>query len=324
MKFLRIFLLLFPLLIFLTCFSKVLEAGEPGNALPAAERMPEGIFLQKEEAVFPAGNNPPTIVSEESQISDDDARFHLARILAGKEATEGEALVLFEKLLERRPDDPEIIAALADLALNAGHMAESRRLYLRIVEIDKTEARRLAYAERMTAWGEFYGAEQIYRGVLADHPGQREILLKLADLLFAMQRTAGAEEICRKLLLQEPDVQDVLLLMVRLKMKEKDFLEAEKWSRKVIAMNRENAEAKLLLAEILTARQRFGEAIALYREAETLGAMPAAALGIGRVCLKEGKPEEASRAFSRALEAAPGDIEARFRAAGPKKINQDE
>ncbi|MDD4996725.1 MAG: tetratricopeptide repeat protein, partial [Syntrophales bacterium] len=282
--------------------------------------MPEGIFLQKEEAVFPAGNNPPTIVSEESRISDDDARFHLARLLAGEEATEGEALVLFQILIEKRPDDPEILASLADLALNTGHAAESRRLYLRIVEIDKTEARRLAYAERMTAWGDFYGAEWIYRGVLADHPRQREILLKLADLLFAMQRTAEAEEICRKILLREPDARDVLLLMVRLKMKEKDFLEAEKWSRQVIAMNQENVEAKLLLSEILTARQRFGEAIALYQEAETLGAMPAAALGIGRVCIKEGKSEEGSRAFSRALDAAPRDVEARFRAAGPKRI----
>lgn len=320
MKFLRIFLLVFPLLIFPTCFSGVLEAGDPENALPAAERMPEGIFLQKEEAASPAENNPRTIVSEESRISDDDARFHLARLLAGEEATEGEALVLFGKLLEKRPDDPEILAALADLALNAGHAAESRRLYLRIVEIDKTEARRLAHAERMTAWGDFYGAERIYREVLADHPGQRKTLLKLADLLFAMQRTAEAEEICRKMLLREPDARDVLLLMVRLKMMEKDYFEAEKRSRQVVAVNRENAEAKLLLAEILTARQRYGEAIALYREAETLGAMPAAALGLGRVFLKEGKPEEAGRAFSRALGAAPGDVEARFRASGPKKI----
>ncbi len=320
MKFPRILLILFPLLIFPTCFSGVLEAGDRETALPAAERMPEGIPLQKEEAAFPAGNNPQTIVPEESQISDDDARFHLARLLAGEEATEQEALVLFRKLLEKRPDDPEILAALADLALNAGHAAESRSLYLRVMEIDKTEARRLAYAERMTAWGDFYGAERIYRGVLNDHPGQRKILLTLADLLFAMQRTAEAEGLCRKMLLREPEAEDILLRMVRLKMMEKDFPEAEKWSRKAVAANRKNIEAKLLLAEILTARQRYGEAIAIYREAETLGAMPAAALGIGRVCLKEGKHEEAGRAFSRALGAAPGDVEARFRAAGPKRI----
>ncbi|MFH0802406.1 MAG: tetratricopeptide repeat protein, partial [bacterium] len=129
---------------------------------------------------IPAGTPPPgaedsqrisvsgqeTIVPEGARISNDEARLALARVLAREETTQAEARRIFQALLKERPDDPEVLAGLADLSLASGHAEECRDLYLRILVLEGTEARRLDYADRMSAWGDFYGAERIYREFL--------------------------------------------------------------------------------------------------------------------------------------------------------------
>ncbi len=271
----------------------------------------------------PPGNEHQTIVPEESRISDDEARLALARILAGEEASQEEARRLYLELLEGRPDDPEALAGLSDLALAAGHVEEGLKLYRRIIEIDGTETRRLAFADRMLAGGDFYGAERLFREHLAKHPGERAILLKLVEVLMAMQRTEEAEGMCRRFLLDEPADADVLLVMARLKIMEKLYGEAESWVGKALAAAPQRGEARLLLGDILSAQHRYKEARKAFTEAESGGFRVRAVIGIGRSYLQEGEMEAAKRAFADALALAPEEVEARFRASWPEKAAQE-
>jgi tetratricopeptide (TPR) repeat protein len=308
------FILFLALYLSLTCALSVgavttIPAGTP----PPGEEDSQGI----------AAGDQETIVPEGARISGEEAMLALARALAREEATQAEARRIFQALIKERPDDPGLLADLADLALASGHAEECRDLYLRALALESTEARRFDYADRMSAWGDFYGAERIYREFLAAHPEEREIRLKLAGVLVAMQRTEEAEGLYRKMLLHEPNDGDVLFAMVRLKMAEKDFIAAETWVRRAVETSVERSESRLFLGNVLVELHRYDEARMAYREATAAGSVLAATLGIGRSYMKEGMPESARQMFAQAMKAAPDDVEARFRAAGPEKIAEE-
>lgn len=298
-------------------------SGGAGMDIPAGTP-PPGAENRAEDSRRISVSGQETIVPEGARISNDEARLALARVLAIEETTQTEARRIFQALLKERPDDPELLAGLADLSLASGHAGECRDLYLHILVLDGTEARRLDYADRMSAWGDFYGAERIYREFLDAHPEEREIRLKLAGVLVAMQRTEEAESLYRKMLLQEPTAGDVLFAMARLKMAEKDFVAAEEWARRAVKGSVERSESRLLLGNVLVALHRYDEARRVYREATAAGSVSAATLGIGRSYVKEGIPESAGQVFAQAMKTSPGDVEVRFRATGPETIAEGE
>lgn len=265
-----------------------------------------------------AGISPvrDTIVSPEAWISDQEARLALARALAADEKTFAESGRLYRELLGVRPGDPEVLGGMADLAMAEGHAGTCLEMSRQILAKAPTEERRLAHAGRMTAFGDFYGAERIFRDHLERNPADRRVRLLLADLLSAMQRPEEAEGIYRALLLDEPHAVDVMLAMARLKRKERAYPEAERWAAKTLAASPGTAEASLLLGEVLAARHRYEEARMAYGQAAKAGFEKESALGIGRACLKAGDPAGARQAFDRALATAPADIEARYWQAG--------
>ncbi|MHB8907539.1 MAG: tetratricopeptide repeat protein [Syntrophales bacterium] len=264
-----------------------------------------------------------TIVPEDARISESEALLALARILAEDETTFAEAGRLYRELIKRKPDDPEILAGMADLALAEGHADECFALSGRIPEKGRTEAGRLASAVRMTAFGDFTGAERIYREHLEKRPADRPVRLRLADLLVAMQRPEEAEGIYRALLLDEPGARDLLLAMGRLKEGEKAYGEAERWARKALERTPGQGDASLLLGDILSAMHRGEEAREAYARGGAGGHGKDAALGIGLSYLREGNAVLARQAFGRALAIAPDDVEARYRFAGPEKVGSD-
>jgi len=310
--------LVFSLALLMQCG---IPSGMAGVHEPAAAPMPgAGISIG---STPPLGNGDQTIVPEEARISDSEARLALARILAGEETTRQEARRIYLRLLEERPDDPEVLAGLSDLAFAAGHIEEGLKQYRRVVAADGTETRRLAFADRLIAGGDFYKAEDLFRQYLTQHPGERAILLKLAEVLMAMQRTEEAEGICRQILLKEPDDADVLLRMTRLKTMEKLYDEAESWARKTLAAAPGREEARLLLGDILSAQRRHEEARKTFTEITSEDLKARSAIGIGRSHVKEGSMGPARKAFAEALVLAPGDVEAGFRMAWPEKAGEE-
>src|SRR3984957_19871803 len=69
-----------------------------------------------------------TIVPPNDQVSAADARQELVRVLRNLgRAVAAEAEI--RKLLESRPNDPTLLADLADLEATRGHFARSKNLY---------------------------------------------------------------------------------------------------------------------------------------------------------------------------------------------------
>lgn len=262
--------------------------------------------------------------SYQEQPQDREIAIELARIHVRKKAWP-KAKAILENLMARFPGDLGVIAELADIEAAQGHAERCRNLYLQALSRkEDSRSLELRYAERMTLWGDFYGAERIYREFLDAHPEEREIRLKLADILVAMQLTEEAEGIYRKMLLQGPTAGDILFAMARLKMAEKDFFGAEEWARRAVEASVERNESRILLGNVLVALHRYDEARRVYREVTATGSVLAATLGIGRSYVKEGMLESARQVFAQAMKAEPGDVEVRFRAAGPEKIAEGE
>jgi tetratricopeptide (TPR) repeat protein len=281
--------------------------------------LPGSAAGERSAVEFPAlaEMNGETIVSREARISEAAALLALARILAAQEESWGEARHIFRSLLSEHPDDPEILAGMADLLLAQGDAAQAREIFLRFQARDADPETRLAYADRMVFWGDFYGAEQIYRDHLKRVGQERRVLLRLADLLLAMQRSEEAEGIYQGLLLWESEAADVLLRMARLKAFEKAYPAAEGWALRAVAADPGQDDARLLRGDVLASLGRREEARQVY-DALIPGRLGArAALGIGKTFLREGNTAEAQRIFAAAAAAHPEDVEALFHAAGP-------
>jgi predicted Zn-dependent protease len=139
------------------------------------------------------GVEPETIVPPTDQVSEFDARRELANVLRklGKiEAAEKE----LRKLLQMQPNNPGIIADLADLETLRGHFARSRELYERaLAESSNSIEIRLRYARQARSWGDFYLAERIFRTHLKDHPHDVDTAQELATVLIGEQQFEAAE-----------------------------------------------------------------------------------------------------------------------------------
>ena len=146
--------------------------------------------------LFPARaqTQSETIVPPSDQISDYDARQDLAQVFRrlGKIA---EAENELHQLLRIRPNDPVLLADLADLAADRGHFARSRSLYEQALsKADRASSHqlRLRYALQARAWGDFYLAEKVLRAHLKENPEDVSAALDLAGVLAAEEQYAAA------------------------------------------------------------------------------------------------------------------------------------
>src|ERR1700736_2037380 len=142
-------------------------------------------------SVFPA--LAETIVAPADQVSDFDARQELARVLRrlGRTAAAQNEL---RTLLEIRPNDPLVLADLADLEASRAHFLRSRDLYEQALSHSgDVPEMRLRYARQARCWGDFYRSERIIRAHLRKLPQDIDAALDLAGVLSAEQQYAAAE-----------------------------------------------------------------------------------------------------------------------------------
>lgn len=293
-------------------------------------------------------------------ITDAKARLALARVLAYNTLTLNESLNQYRILRDQNPDDPliaiemagvlirkgdtpealsllrdirgirlkdpDVIVALADVEARLGHAARCRDLYLEAIqESDHPEILRLDLANRMNLWGDFYRAEAIYRERLRTHPDDTETVLELAAVLRSSERYAESEGIYQTLLHRAPGSEKTLLGLARVKLLEKDFPAAEVYCGQFLERYPDHSDGLLLKAKILRLAHRYDDALAIYR---TLSGMTCCRvqglLGMGKVYLKQGKPDLAKGCFVRAHESDPRDVEVRYYMAGPNTATADD
>ncbi|MFH1954311.1 MAG: tetratricopeptide repeat protein [Pseudomonadota bacterium] len=305
-------------------------------------------------------NPSQTLIPEENWITDFDARLALARILAYDDATLDESLKEYRILLRQRPDhlvvslelarvlirkgdskaalsllknfqgkhpdNPEALLALADLEASLGHAARCRDLYLEAIKVShQPEMIKLKFADQMNMWGDFHKAEGMYREHLNAHPENRDVALQLAALLRSSERYGESEGIYKAQLLQSPDSGKALIGLAKVKLLEKDFDASEKFVDRFLKLNTDDPEGLLLKAEILFLKKRYEEALSIYSKlSKTKSYRTKGLIGMGKVCLEQGKNDLARGYFAKAREIDPQNVEARFYLAGPDKVTSND
>jgi Flp pilus assembly protein TadD len=137
-----------------------------------------------------------------------------------------------------------------------------------------------------------------------------------------MGEAGKARRILLELLAEKPSDNAVLRELGKAAMDEQDFTEAEKWLRRARDVDPYDHETLYPLARCLFRRKKKEEAEKLFARAKRLeadwnrllslnqkvgkaGRDPALRLEAGKICLRNGQPQEALRWFSGALQIDP-------------------
>ena len=171
-------------------------------------------------AFFEMGNESKAlelILSLESLFPDDPLVLEsLARswaLLGNKEKAEG----LLNKMLAPNRANTDAFVKAAEIHTLMGHAIKARSCLEKAVKTaPNPEAVRFSLAQNLALWGDFRGAEAIYRGHINKHPEDKAVRLKLADILIASQRYSEAETIYRVLLIEQFTAMPLDLALARL------------------------------------------------------------------------------------------------------------
>ncbi len=313
------------------------------TALLTAESEEENNQLDSNESIVP----------RESYINDYEARLALAKSLSYQENRRKDALVQYKILLKERPDDIELLLEISQIytalkqyreALDSlkaaldknpgnfkliltaaqaetglGHFVEAQILISRIcfhLETAEEGTIFIAIADMKMIWGDYYGAESIYRNLI-DIDGHPE-------LLASVYVATGQYEKAVSRIMENPDKPEFLIPLANLKNAEKKFDEALDIIHQLIGMNPQKGEYRLLEANTLFSMRCFEEALASYQllSADEKFYLQAA-IGIGRCDLDLNLKEEAEYAFKALLAVDPLNAEARFYLAGDAVEDND-
>lgn len=265
--------------------------------------------------LFPARaqTQSETIVPSSDQVSEFDARQELARVfrkLGKAEAAEAE----LRKLLRIRPNDPFLLADLADLEASRGHFVRSRDLYEEALSKSKQPSGlRLRYARQARSWGDFYLAEKVIRGYIEQHPKDIEAALDLAAVLMAEQQYQAAEVQYRSLAGEPRARQRALIGLANSRLLEQDFQAVLPLADELLATDPHQVEALTLRTEALRRLHRYDDAKEGFRRLTTLpGGRFSGWIGLGRIARAQKDEGAAERYFRRAQELNPKDIRIRY------------
>jgi tetratricopeptide (TPR) repeat protein len=266
-------------------------------------------------ALFPARAQilSETIVPPSDQVSDFVARQERAQVLRrlGRIA---EAESELHQLLRMRPNDPVVLADLADLAADRGHFARSRGLYQEALsKSNHSSELRLRYALEARSWGDFYLAEKVLRAHLKEHPQDVSAALDLAGVLVAEQQYEAAEAQYRLLTKVPRARQPALIGLATSRLAAQDFQAVLPFADEVLRGSPSQVEALTLRAEALRRLKRYDDA---KRDFGRLTTLPAGRLsgwiGLGRIARAQKDEPSAEAYFRRAQKSDPNDIKARY------------
>jgi tetratricopeptide (TPR) repeat protein len=259
-----------------------------------------------------------TIVPPSDQVSDFDARLELARVFQrlGRIAEAEDEL---HQLLRIRPDDPVLLADLADLEAARGHFERSRDLYLKALSksgrgsTGASSQLRLRYALQARSWGDFYLAEKVLRARLQEHPQDVRAALDLAGVLVAEQQYEAADAQYRLLTKAPRARQPALIGLATSHLAAQDFQGVLPFTDEVLNSDPNQVEALTLRAEALRRLHRYDDAKRDFRRLTTLTSGRVSGwIGLGRIAHAQKDDQSAEAHFRRAHESDPVNIKARY------------
>lgn len=291
--------------------------------------------------------NEKTIIPKNDQINEFDVRLALARIYSHAKETEEASLRQYLWLLNKKPDDIEIVIETSHLYLKGknwkdglnllylglikdpqnikllvataqaeakiGHAIISRDLFLKALSLKTDDKILIEFAHSMMGWGDFYKAQQLYQQALENKPDSLDLYLNIAWSLISQEQYEKGEEIYAKLLLTYLDDPKILEELIRLKIQEKKFDEAFCIILTLLKVSAEKLSYLQLKAEILFLNQNYEEAIIGFKELQNDAKYSFKAyIGMGKAYKKLCRYHEAMESFERAYQINQNSIEAKF------------
>ena len=245
--------------------------------------------------------------------ADKEIALELLRVYA-KLGRQDQAVVMARALIQRFPDDADLLVELADLELGLGHAGAARDLYDKALRLsDRQEKLVLHVADQMNFWGDFYRVETSYREYLRRHPDDYQVRLKLAWALVSAQRFEEAEGLYRLLRLEKPKAADPWLGLVKLRLAENDLKGALSYAQELLEAHPDNPEGLAMKGAALLRLQRYPEALETFRRLSQIkGYQVQGLLGSGKALGKQQRAAEAADAFNQALKLDPKNVEASY------------
>jgi tetratricopeptide (TPR) repeat protein len=259
--------------------------------------------------LFPA--EAETIVPPQDQVSEFEARRELSRVLRALGKTEA-AETETRKLLASRPDDPNLLADLADLEATRGHYSRSRELYEQALSRGLKETD-LRYARQALSWGDFYRSERDFRAYLERHLLDVDARLDLARVLIAEQRYEEAEQEYRALAQRSATRTRALIGLANCKLLERDYKAALPLAAQVLRSDPGQIEALTIQAEGFRALRNYKEAGATYHRLTTLKeGSQTGWIGLGRIARAQKDEVGAESCFRHAQGLNPHNVACRY------------
>ncbi len=267
----------------------------------------------------------PAIVAPEQSISDESARLFLIKSLVKTANGRSEAVSHLDVLLQGELD-ARMLQEIADVKISLGHYRAGFALYKHLMSLPDSPGKVLeeALAERRILWGDFHGAEEVWRERLDKRPDDHESALLLGAALAGADRYDEAKAVYRKLWFRFPHHAEAGLELAKVLMHQRKFDEASGLAMQFKDFPGHEKSARILLGEALQALGELAAAENIFSrlaEDELSDADDWARLGV--VQLKRGSEELASDSFSSALGKDPQHIEAAFRKAGNRAVDTD-
>ena len=177
----------------------VLSAKVEGNLfryLPQADRLSRVRAMALDEMGLEGYPSDPVPFRERRSFY--EGRRRLPQDPAGAEA-------YLRKAVDAFPDDAEAMGELAFALYLQGRHAEAKPLFERSLALLDSPDTRVRYGRLLYHMGRYAEAEESYRQVLAQDPGNLDARWGLAEVVLALGRAKEAEVLARQVLAVAPD-----------------------------------------------------------------------------------------------------------------------
>jgi putative PEP-CTERM system TPR-repeat lipoprotein len=212
-----------------------------------------------------------------------------------------------EAALARDKKNPELLTALAKLALEQGQTGAAA-LWLERAARDNPDALMpsLRLANFYSRVGEHQKAIVLAQGLDAAHPAHIDVLTLLADVQSHAGHADAAVDAMNKLVQLQPGSADLQLRLATAREQAKDNDGALQAVRKALLLKPDLAPAQLMLVRLLLAQADYAQALQAARNVQS--AYPGMALGFkleGDVLLAQKQLPGALRSYQRAFDLQP-------------------
>lgn len=232
----------------------------------------------------------------------------LGRVLMASGRTE-ESVAVLQNAVRLDPDLEDAWFKLGKALAAQGSGQEADAAFERSFELNPLR-KKLALAAEHQKEGRLKQAEQLYREVLREQPGNVDALRLMGNIAFQAGRIYEAERLFRRAVTYAPDFVAAIVDLGRALKEQGRLEEAIETFEKAIEVEPDAVPAHYLLASVLSTAAKTYEAVEEYQKVLALRPRHAGAmLGLGHVLKTVGRQDEAIEAYRNCIRRRPDNGE---------------